>query len=187
MKRNNELYHYGIKGQQWGLRRYQNEDGTLTAAGKIRYNRYNDRAESYDVNREKRLKQLYSDHQALRGNDVRALEDRANKASKRGDWNKAGQMLKRASDIQTGNAYSADVYRPGESELADDVITVGKDVVKLARDIKVEEVKIKNTMVEELIDNWVTGAKSIVSSTVKGIDKAKNLVSNLFGKVFGKK
>lgn len=40
----NELYHHGIKGQRWGIRRYQNEDGTLTAAGKSRYakqqNRY---------------------------------------------------------------------------------------------------------------------------------------------------
>jgi len=31
------LAHYGIKGQQWGVRRYQNEDGTLTEAGKRRY------------------------------------------------------------------------------------------------------------------------------------------------------
>jgi hypothetical protein len=30
----NELYHYGIKGQQWGRRLYQNKDGSLTAAGK---------------------------------------------------------------------------------------------------------------------------------------------------------
>lgn len=35
-----ELYHHGIKGQKWGVRRYQNEDGTLTDAGKKRY-RYN--------------------------------------------------------------------------------------------------------------------------------------------------
>ncbi len=34
----NELYHWGIKGQKWGIRRYQNEDGTLTEAGKKRYN-----------------------------------------------------------------------------------------------------------------------------------------------------
>ena len=34
----NELYHHGIKGQKWGVRRYQNPDGTLTAAGKKRYN-----------------------------------------------------------------------------------------------------------------------------------------------------
>lgn len=33
-----ELKHYGIKGQQWGVRRYQYADGTLTPAGKKRYN-----------------------------------------------------------------------------------------------------------------------------------------------------
>lgn len=32
-----ELYHHGIKGQRWGVRRYQNEDGSLTSAGKKRY------------------------------------------------------------------------------------------------------------------------------------------------------
>lgn len=32
-----ELYHHGIKGQKWGVRRYQNLDRTLTAAGKARY------------------------------------------------------------------------------------------------------------------------------------------------------
>ena len=31
-----ELYHYGVKGQKWGVRRYQNKDGSLTAAGKKR-------------------------------------------------------------------------------------------------------------------------------------------------------
>lgn len=34
----NELQHWGIKGMKWGVRRYQNEDGTLTSAGKKRYN-----------------------------------------------------------------------------------------------------------------------------------------------------
>ena len=33
----NTLAHYGIKGQQWGVRRFQEENGTLTEAGKIRY------------------------------------------------------------------------------------------------------------------------------------------------------
>ena len=38
----NELYHHGVKGQKWGVRRYQNEDGSLTAAGKKRYGEPND-------------------------------------------------------------------------------------------------------------------------------------------------
>jgi hypothetical protein len=31
-----ELYHHGIKGQRWGVRRFQNYDGTLTAKGKAK-------------------------------------------------------------------------------------------------------------------------------------------------------
>lgn len=33
------LYHHGIQGQKWGVRRYQNEDGTYTAEGKSRYSK----------------------------------------------------------------------------------------------------------------------------------------------------
>lgn len=33
----NELYHHGVKGQKWGVRRYQNEDGTRTELGKKKY------------------------------------------------------------------------------------------------------------------------------------------------------
>lgn len=32
-----KLYHSGVKGMKWGIRRYQNKDGTLTPAGKKRY------------------------------------------------------------------------------------------------------------------------------------------------------
>ena len=39
--RQGELYHHGIKGQKWGVRRFQNKDGSLTPAGKKRYDEPN--------------------------------------------------------------------------------------------------------------------------------------------------
>ena len=35
-----ELYHYGTKGMRWGVRRYQNADGSLTEAGFKRLDKY---------------------------------------------------------------------------------------------------------------------------------------------------
>lgn len=35
----NELHHWGVKGMKWGVRKYQDKDGTLTNAGQRRYAR----------------------------------------------------------------------------------------------------------------------------------------------------
>lgn len=44
----NELYHHGIKGMKWGIRRYQNKDGSLTDAGKKRLVSRVQRADKWD-------------------------------------------------------------------------------------------------------------------------------------------
>lgn len=44
----NEFYHYGIKGMRWGIRRYQKKDGSLTPAGKKRYDSDKSDSESND-------------------------------------------------------------------------------------------------------------------------------------------
>ena len=43
----NYLEHYGIKGQKWGVRRFQNPDGTRTEAGKERYGKQSDKDSNY--------------------------------------------------------------------------------------------------------------------------------------------
>ena len=48
------LTHHGIKGQKWGVRRFQNADGTLTAAGKKRKAR-NEKIRQQEIDRYSRM------------------------------------------------------------------------------------------------------------------------------------
>ena len=73
-----ELYHHGVKGQRWGVRRYQNEDGTLTDAGKERY-----------YNSDDQLK-LYKQANKLRG-----------RFDKIDDIKEAGNFLKKQNELIT--------------------------------------------------------------------------------------
>lgn len=52
-----QLYHHGIKGQKWGVRRFQNKDGSYTPAGKKR--RYADANGLTTWDKEKQLKETY--------------------------------------------------------------------------------------------------------------------------------
>lgn len=62
---NNELIHWGIRGQKWGLRKYQNPDGTLTPEGKIRYGKGHKKQLTKEAIEKKRAEVLRSDNPKL--------------------------------------------------------------------------------------------------------------------------
>lgn len=64
-KREDYLAHHGILGQKWGIRRFQNPDGTLTEEGKKRYNDDTPESETWKKDEAKKL----SDEELRRRNN----------------------------------------------------------------------------------------------------------------------
>ena len=74
----NELYHHGIKGQKWGVRRFQTKAGNLTAAGKKRYAEYQKKESAYKA----KLKKI-SKHKNISENERQLVEYRSKSMTKR--------------------------------------------------------------------------------------------------------
>lgn len=74
---NDELYHHGIKGQRWGVRRYQNADGSLTDAGRARYG-YSSETGKMSKEGKKLYKQERKENIALRKQQERTSKMYAN-------------------------------------------------------------------------------------------------------------
>lgn len=84
---NGELYHWGIKGQKWGVRRYQNKDGSLTPAGK---KRYAPERLDYPDKVTNTTKRVIDDYNSMSDKDFRwkyavSKKTYANRVAKRGD------------------------------------------------------------------------------------------------------
>ena len=73
VERDDILQHHGILGQKWGVRRYQNEDGSLTNAGKKRYDVSKDDIRLYGERGAKRIakrREKGDSHQKARGKEL---------------------------------------------------------------------------------------------------------------------
>lgn len=116
-----DLYHWGIKGMRWGVRRYQNADGSLTAAGRKRYtNPYgtlNDKGKKYYAKEKQRLAE---ERKALK-----AKQSTDNKLAKLDAQRKANDELKKSMDPKQKEI---EAKREAETKLGRDVLNPYLDV-----------------------------------------------------------
>ena len=107
----NELYHHGIKGMHWGVRRFQNPDGTLTAAGKRREQANSDRAARKEATRQR--------------------DWNAKNASQLSDQELTDQILRLQREKQL-KQLTDDVVRPGRKKAKDLLDRYGNQVLAAA-------------------------------------------------------
>lgn len=98
------LTHHGIKGQKWGIRRYQNPDGTLTSAGLERYRKSvikELKNGSFHIQNTKPLKTYAESMRAIK-NDLKITRD-AYDSEVRKIWNNQG-LAKKLINIEVENS-----------------------------------------------------------------------------------
>ena len=138
-----ELYHWGIKGMKWGVRRYRNEDGTLTEAGKKRYSDDKPVHEHYTKAHDDKLAETMSNEELRSRNTRLQMERQYEQMTK-----KTNRGEKAVQAFIAGGALTAGVITAiGQYKAAADKI---KPLVEKALD-KIGDLVVKGI---KLSDKW---------------------------------
>lgn len=141
-----ELQHHGIKGQKWGVRRYQNEDGSLTAKGKQRYGTKENFEREYPQESKKKMKKAKQEvdvYKDAAGKAQRGMEEGRQKKNKKQRENVDADVRERA-------------YKMSDQELRDAVnrLNMEERYAQVMRDR--EYVEVGKSKAEKFMDYSLT-------------------------------
>ena len=160
----NALKHHGVKGQRWGVRRYQNKDGTLTNEGKKRYS------------------QLVND---VRGN----LSGYISEAEKKYFGSKEHDAIRAKQKEETDRVHSDPKYQTDISRRFDEAGKRHTDALEKARNGKTflarrqgkKELRDANRQLTKAFDEWTHDAE-----TQKRMAEADKVTSKILDKYYDK-
>ena len=117
-----ELQHFGILGMKWGVRRYQNPDGSLTNAGKARYSKQLQKEAKKDAKRYADAKMYYGEGAGTRRKLLKAELDKKRKSS--------AEYSKYLDDAITNQDYYKSAKKARVERTTRDSIDTGRRVIK---------------------------------------------------------
>ena len=184
----NELYHHGIKGQKWGVRRYQNPDGSLTLAGKKRAlkvqndytelsknKKYHDKDGNLTYEGRKRALKMKEQYSSITGKSLRAFPNsNSNKgtATSKSKTKSISEMSNEEIQAKIDRMRLVNNYRDVMNE---SISNISKKKTSKGREFVKEVVANAGKNIATQTATWAMG--TIVNKTIESITGEKNAIN----------